>query len=80
MAQVTSGIVGPARLSKEEVNYRMGEKCLTCEYFYPLNSCSLVDGNISPEALCDKYERPEKPRIGKDGEFYMDEYEKAKNR
>ncbi|MHA2066714.1 MAG: hypothetical protein ACXABY_20270 [Candidatus Thorarchaeota archaeon] len=73
------GQVGPARLSKEEVNYRNGEKCLTCTYFFPLNSCALVAGNISPEGLCDKYALLEaKPNTGKAAEFYREEFVRAK--
>ena len=69
--------VGPARLSKEEVNYRQHEQCSTCMFFYPLNSCSLVEGNISPEAVCDKWQiqAPSRPR---DGEFFLEEFEKTK--
>jgi hypothetical protein len=77
MAQVTSGIVGPARLSKEEVNYRQHEKCLSCTHFYGPNSCDIVDGNISPEAVCIKWEvKP--PARPKDGAFFAQEFAKAK--
>jgi hypothetical protein len=62
-------------LSKEEVNYRQHEQCKTCMHFYPMNSCDIVDGNISSDAVCDKWEM--KPRDnGKDAEFYMEEYKK----
>ena len=73
----TSGLVGPSRLNKDEVNYRMHEKCFTCSHFYYPNSCEIVDGNISPDAVCSKWEiKPKKEPM--DGESYMDEYRKAK--
>jgi hypothetical protein len=69
------GIVAGSGLKKEDVNYRQHEQCNTCMHFYPLNSCDIVDGNISPEAICGKWEMKKKD-VGKDAEFYMDEYEK----
>ena len=45
-------------------------------HFYPLNSCDIVDGNISPENVCDKWEVKKKD-MGKDAQFYMDEHSKA---
>lgn len=70
-----SGIVSGAGVSKDSVNYRQHEKCLTCMHFYPMNSCDLVAGNISPEAVCNRWEIKKKD-TGKDGSFYMDEYAK----
>lgn len=64
-------------LNKDEVNYRQHEKCNTCGYFYYPSSCEIVDGNISPDAVCDKWEIKPKKNEGKDGEFYMDEYRKV---
>jgi hypothetical protein len=76
MAQVTSGLVAPKGLNKEEVNYRLHEKCASCMYFYYPNSCEIVDGNISPDAVCNKWEiKPKKEPM--DGEFYQNEYNKA---
>jgi hypothetical protein len=76
MAEVTSGIMGPARLSKEEVNYRVHEKCKTCTFFYPLNSCEIVEGNISPDAVCNKYQIRRDVPV-RDGEFFMDEFRRT---
>ena len=73
----TSGIVAGAGLPKEEVNYRQHEQCVTCMHFYPLNSCEIVSGNISPEAVCDKWAMKVKD-TGKDADFYMEEYSKTK--
>ena len=70
------GIVAGAGLPKEEVNYRQHEQCSSCMHFYPLNSCDIVDGNISPENVCDKWEVKKKD-MGKDAQFYMDEHSKA---
>lgn len=63
-------------LNKDEVNYRQHEKCNTCNYFYYPNMCEIVKGNISPDAVCDKWEiKPKKEPM--DGESYMAEYNKA---
>jgi hypothetical protein len=72
-----SGVVAGAGRDKNEVNYRSHEKCLTCMHFYPLNSCELVAGNISSDAVCNLWEI-KKREEGKDGGFYMEEYAKAK--
>jgi len=72
----TSGIVAGAGLSKEEVNYRLHEKCATCTYFYPANSCEIVQGNVSADAVCNKWEIKPKPEP-MDGESYKAEYRKA---
>ena len=71
-----SGIKAGAGLTKESVNYRPYEKCSLCMHFYPMNSCEIVDGNISPEAVCTKWEFKKKDE-GKDGEFYKAEYAKS---
>jgi len=64
-----------ARMNKDEVNYRMHEKCMTCMHFFYPNSCDMVDGNVSPDAVCNKWEMKPK-REPMDGESYMDEYRK----
>jgi hypothetical protein len=73
----TSGIQPGAGLDREKVNYRQHERCSMCMHFYPLNSCDVVDGNISPDNVCDLWEVKKKD-MGKDGEFYLKEYEKSK--
>ena len=73
---MSTGLVPGAGLNKEEVNYRLHEKCETCMYFYPANSCEKVDGNVSPDAVCNKWEiRPKKEPM--DGESYKSEYRKV---
>ena len=72
------GLVPGAGLNKEEVSYRQHEKCFTCTHFYYPNSCEIVDGNISPDAVCKKWEVKPRMNEGKDGEFYNAEYQKAK--
>ena len=73
------GEVRDAGLSKDDVNYRQHEKCNTCNYFYPPNSCEAVVGNVSPDAVCNKWEiKPKKEPM--DGASYMAEYTKAKNK
>ena len=73
-----SGIVPGAGLNKEEVNYRQHEKCKSCDHFYYPGSCDIVDGNISPDTVCDKWEVKPKQASGMDGEDYQREYEKSK--
>ncbi len=70
------GLIAPKGLDKDEVNYRQHEQCLTCMHFYHPNSCDLVAGNISPEAVCDRWQLKEKSSTGKDAEFYLQEYGK----
>lgn len=79
MSGYPTGIVPGAGIPKEQVNYRHHEQCSTCNYFYPLNSCRIVDGNISPEAVCDKWEMTE-PKGSKDKKFFQKEYEKQENK
>lgn len=71
------GLMPPAGLNKDEVNYRHHEQCSTCMHFYPPNSCDIVDGNVSPEAVCNKWEIKPKSNEGKDGTYYIDEYKKV---
>jgi len=62
-------------LNKDEVNYRLHEKCKSCNYFYYPGSCEKVDGNISPDAVCNKWEiQPKKEPM--DGEYYLNEARK----
>ena len=67
------GILAGAGLNKEEVNYRQHEKCSSCTHFYYPNSCDVVDGNIAPDTVCNKWEIKPKQE-GKDKDFYMNEY------
>lgn len=76
MSGYPTGIKPGAGLGKDVVNYRHHEQCSTCNYFYPLNSCRIVDGNISPEAVCDKWEMTE-PKGPKGKGFYQKEYDKT---
>jgi len=73
---MSSGLIEGKGLNKDDVNYRHMEQCKTCMHFYPANSCDIVDGNISSDAICSKWDM--KPRDeGKDGEFYREEYTKV---
>lgn len=69
------GIMAGAGIKKEEVNYRQHEQCSTCDHFYPQNSCDIVDGNISPDNVCDKWEIKSK-QVPRDGKFYQEMYNK----
>lgn len=49
-----------AKVSKQQANYRArggDEPCKTCTMFLPPDACSLVEGEISPQATCDYYRR-----------------------
>jgi hypothetical protein len=74
-----SGLVPGAGLNKEEVNYRLHEKCNTCNYFYHPNSCEKVDGNISQDAVCNKWEIQIK-KEPMDGEGYKAVYDKEQSK
>jgi hypothetical protein len=77
MGNSPTGLVAGAGIRKDEVRYRQHEKCLSCIHFYGPNSCDTVAGNISPEAVCDRWEVREADQ-GKDGEFYKNAYESGK--
>ncbi len=73
------GLMPDARKPKETVNYRHNEKCLTCDYFFPSGNCSMVDGVISPEMVCDLYAVKSSPQY-RDKQFFEQEYTKSQNR
>lgn len=70
------GLMPEARLSKEEVKYRHNEKCSACDYFVPTGHCERVAGSVSPDMVCDKWEVKSMYPVGKDREFYEQEYSK----
>ena len=75
-----SGILAGAGIDKEKVNYRQHEQCSTGAYFYPLNSCKMVSGNISPEAVWDLWELTDSATKHRpDKKFFQREYEKNKS-
>ena len=43
------------RPAPEQVNYRWGDTCLTCEKFIAPESCSLVNGHIRADGVCDLF-------------------------
>jgi hypothetical protein len=67
-----------SRSSKEEAHYRPKESCQLCTHFIPpANRCEVVEGNISPDAVCDKFALVEKTEYY-DKEFFLKELEKNK--
>jgi len=66
------------KLKKEEVRYRPAEDCGKCGHFLHAGGCEIVDGNISPDAVCEKYTMMEKLPEVKHAEFYQSEYQKSK--
>ena len=66
--------------TKDQVNYRQYESCKTCAMFNGRNKCNLVQGNISSDAVCNKWilQEPNTHMTGK--EMIMKEYEKSKGK
>jgi len=72
---------GPG-LSKESVEYAISKKkkkrCKTCDNFYPPGAkCELVEGNISPEAVCVKYHIGGRRTAGRDATYYKNQRKRA---
>lgn len=72
--EVSGGLMPGARMAKEDVNYRAHEKCGTCVHFYT-DHCDLVDGNISADNLCDRWEISTGKKF-RDKEFFLSEFNK----
>ena len=76
MSVVPNPILSKKR--KEDTNYKVGYKCSNCIHFLPVpgtgmpSKCELVEGNISPDAVCDLWEISENSKPY-DKEFYMKE-------
>jgi hypothetical protein len=69
-------------VAKDYVNYKIATKktlrCSTCDNFYPPSAmCEVVDGNISPDAVCDRYFIGGRRTSGKDKEYYKRELKKV---
>jgi len=50
----------PATLGKDEARYREGEgtrRCANCSMYVEPNRCTLVKGPISPQGLCNYFQR-----------------------
>jgi hypothetical protein len=77
MAQPISRLI-ENKLSKEEVQYRPSEECGKCGHFLHAGGCEIVEGNISPSAICSKYTMIERLPEVKHAEFYRSEYDKVK--
>lgn len=66
-----------SRKDKLEVNYRNAEKCQMCD-FYLNGRCENVEGNISPDAVCDLWQIRSRRTGALGAEFYQEEYNKRK--
>jgi hypothetical protein len=66
-----------SKKDKVEVNYRIAEKCQTCDHYSP-NTCRIVEGNIAPQAVCDLWAIRSSLPGGIYGEFYLNEYQKSR--
>ena len=69
-------------VAKDYVNYKIStkksKKCKTCDNFYPPGAkCEIVEGNISPDAVCDRYFIGGRRSSGRDKEFYKKELRKV---
>ena len=80
MAYVKIGRSNLHKKEKSEVDYRIAEVCETCDY-YRQGECDMVKGNVSPKAVCTQWSIDARlPSGGLYGDFYMKEYEKAKEK
>lgn len=77
------GLMPGGRVSKSDVNYKAtgSHKCGNCDhYYYNSSGCDIVQGNISPESICDQWEDRIDHHLGKDRAFYDAEWRKDKKR
>ena len=72
---VEGGLMPGSRLSKEDVNYRAHEKCGTCGHYFKSGTCDIVDGNISEDNLCDRWEISTGNKY-RDKDFFQSEFNK----
>ena len=65
------------RKSKDQVNYRQHQKCMSCDHFFTSGVCEIVEGSISPDNVCDLWEvKSQEPRY-RDKEYFQKEYTKT---
>ena len=64
--------------TKDQVDYRQHQSCKTCGYFNGRNKCSQVQGNISPDAVCNLWTLSETMPHMTGKEIIINEYEKSK--
>lgn len=68
------------RQSKSAVGYRNFQACRNCNYFYTSGMCERVEGNISPDGVCNIWEPMEKPPVYRDKEYFQQQYDKKNKR
>lgn len=78
MTRPAVGAEYTGKMNKDDVNYRtQAHFCRNCD-FYRAGACKIVDGNIAPDYVCDKWILNSMPKTGVFADFYMEEYHKAK--
>lgn len=65
--------------AKAEVSYRNFQACRNCNYFYTSGICEIVDGPVSPDAVCNLWETMERPSVYRDKEFFQQQFAKKRN-
>ena len=70
------GLTEGGRQGKDKVNYRQLQKCGVCDHFYAPRTCDLVDGTISPDCVCDRFEIKSTTQY-RDKEFFVNEFNKT---
>lgn len=65
-----------SKITKEEANYRPLEKCSLCVNFIPPNSCEVVEGNISPDAVSNTFRLREPVKLF-DKQFYIKQFKEG---
>lgn len=68
-----------SKITKEEADYRSMEKCLLCVNFVHPNSCKIVEGNISPDAVSDSFALQENTKPW-NKEFYQRELDRQRKK
>lgn len=64
------------RRPKEDVNYRLHEQCSSCSHYFE-RQCEIVNGQISPDAVCNEWKLIESV-AGTTADFFVQQYKETK--
>lgn len=72
-----TGATFSGKMNKDDVRYRISETCRSCDY-YVSGTCQIVEGNIAPNYICDKWVVNAHPKDkGLFADYYINEYKKV---
>lgn len=74
---VNPDLHAPQTHKKDEVNYRHYESCKTCAFFNGRVGCKQVQGNVSPEGLCNLWNMTEGSEGLTNKEYFERAYENS---